>query len=118
LPTHNLLRVQDHRAKKKFDIIVSCKDTKNRCSDRIDGKSVGGYAWTKTTWFGSYQHITLCPVYFGLDSLEEKFEMIEKGLASGETKYAEQAEWQKNKGQFFLHEMMHLEAVGDPHSKL
>ncbi|KEZ44680.1 hypothetical protein SAPIO_CDS2756 [Scedosporium apiospermum] len=95
-------------------IVVSCKDTKNWCSTRIDGKSVGGYAWTKETWFGSYQHITLCPVYFGLDSLEEKFEMIEKGLASGETKYAEQAEWQKNKGQFFLHEMMHLKAVGDP----
>lgn len=74
--------------------------------------------WTEKGWFGyTFQHITLCPIYFGLDSLEEKFEMIGKALARGDTTYAEIADWQKNKGQYFLHEMMHLDAVGQPHSK-
>jgi hypothetical protein len=58
-------------------------------------------------------------VYFGLDNFEVKFEQIEQGLASGETKYAREAEWQKNTGQYFLHEMMHLNATttGQPHSE-
>lgn len=43
--------------------------------------------------------------------------MIEEALARGDTTYAEIADWQKNKGQYFLHEMMHLDAVGQPHSK-
>ncbi|KAF9878141.1 hypothetical protein CkaCkLH20_04179 [Colletotrichum karsti] len=38
-------------------------------------------------------------------------------MALGNTKDAEEAEWQKNKGQFFLHEMMHLDAVGNPDIK-
>ncbi|KAF3810368.1 hypothetical protein GCG54_00000413 [Colletotrichum gloeosporioides] len=111
----NLRRIQDHRPKKKFDIIASCKDTKGWCK-AITGGSVGGYAWTEKGWFGyTFQHITLCPIYFGLDSLEGKFEMIEEALARGDTTYAEIADWQKNKGQYFLHEMMHLDAVGQPH---
>lgn len=102
--TNNLRRIQDHRTKNKFDIIASCKDTKGRCGKRIDGKSVDGYAWAQHGWFGyTYQHITLCEVYFGFDSLEEKFELLEKALASCETRYAEDADWQKIKDQFFLH---------------
>ncbi|KAJ9635949.1 hypothetical protein H2199_008303 [Coniosporium tulheliwenetii] len=82
---------------------------------KVDGKSVGGYAWTYKGWFGTYQYITLCPPFFTLDTLEEKITFVEDALQRGELKYAEGAEWQKNSGQYFLHEMMHLDSIGIPH---
>lgn len=96
---------------------VSCKDTKNYCNVRKDGKTVGGYAWTYKGWFGYYYYVTLCPAFFSLDSLDQKFEEIEKKLADGFTKEASDARYLRSTGQFFLHEMMHLDLIGDPHSK-
>lgn len=112
---NNLRRVEDHRLNKKFDIIVSCKDTKNRCGNRIDGKSVGGYAWTYKGWTGHYYYITLCPVYFGIDTFQNKTKEIQERIPAGDTRFGNEAEWQKHRGLFFLHEMMHLDSVGDPH---
>jgi hypothetical protein len=113
----NFERVKDLKTNKKFDIIMSCKDEKNLCGLKIDGKSVGGYAWTSKGWFGSrYQHISLCPIFFSLETLEEKIASVEDGIQRGDLKYAREALWQKNIGQFFLHEMMHLKAVGQPDS--
>ncbi|OHE90779.1 hypothetical protein CORC01_13919 [Colletotrichum orchidophilum] len=107
--TKNFERAQEFKDKQKFDIILSCKDTQNKCGRQIDGKSVGGYAWTQAWYFGwKYYHITLCPIYFGLDTLDEKFDLIESELGNGETKHAAKAEWQMNTGQYLLHEMMHL----------
>lgn len=108
--------MKDFKTNKKFDIIISCKDTQNKCDMKVDGKSVGGYAWTYKGWFGTYQYITLCPPFFTLDTLEEKITFVEDALQRGELKYAEGAEWQKNSGQYFLHEMMHLDSIGIPHS--
>ena len=115
----NLKRIQDHRAKKKFDIIVTCNDVRDRCEE-VDKNGrllrVGGYAWTQKGYFGyRYQHINLCPIYFNLESLEEKFEFIEEQLKNGNKDYAASADWHKNRGQYFLHEMMHLDIVGQPH---
>jgi hypothetical protein len=44
-----------------------------------------------------------------------KIDQIEEELANGSTEKARKAEWQKNTGQMFL---MHLDSVGQPHSKL
>jgi hypothetical protein len=52
-----------------------------------------------------------------MDSLGDKIEMIENDLRNGNTDTATQAVWQKNTGQVFLHEMMHLYVSGQPHSK-
>ncbi|EQB57145.1 hypothetical protein CGLO_02782 [Colletotrichum gloeosporioides Cg-14] len=105
---------EEFKRKKSFDIILSCKDTKDQCNTKIDGKAVGGYAWT-TSWFGwKYQHVTLCPVFFELRTLDDIFELLEDGLERGELKYAQEAEWQANTGQYLLHEIMHLDAVGIP----
>jgi hypothetical protein len=52
-----------------------------------------------------------------MDSLGDKIEMIENDLRNGNTDTATQAVWQKNTGQVFLHEMMHLDVIGQPHSK-
>ena len=112
----NLNRVKDCKTNKKFDIITSCKDTKEWCNIKKDGESIGGYAWNYNGWFGKYYYITLCPAFSSLDTLEEKITFIEDALRKGEPKYAEEAAWQKNSGQFFLHEMMHLDSVGTTHS--
>jgi len=115
--TDNLNRAAEFKDKKTFEIILSCKDTKNWCPIQKDGKSVGGYAWTYNGWFGYYHYITMCAPFFRSDDLEYKIKQIEDELAKGETKMASKAEWQKNTGQMFLHEMMHLNSTGQPHSK-
>jgi hypothetical protein len=94
-------------------ITVSCKDTKNLCNKKIDNKAVGGYAWTKR-WVFDYYYITLCPVFFQLDTLASKFEAVQQDIASGSTKMASDMVWLRTTGQFFLHEMMHTRlASGD-----
>ncbi|KAF3811108.1 hypothetical protein GCG54_00010444 [Colletotrichum gloeosporioides] len=106
--SQNFQRAEEFKGKKSFDIILSCKDTKDQCKTRIDGKAAGG-------WFGwKYQHVTLCPVFFELRTLDDTFELLEDGLERGELKYAQEAEWQANTGQYLLHEIMHLDAVGIP----
>ncbi|KAF9775222.1 hypothetical protein IL306_006696 [Fusarium sp. DS 682] len=81
----------------------------------VNDKPVAGYGWTYRGWLGDYHNVALCDRFFGLPDLEEKTEFIEQQLQEGNTKYAEGAVWQKNMGQFFLHEMMHLDSVGKPH---
>jgi hypothetical protein len=52
-----------------------------------------------------------------MDTLEEKIQEVEKDLANKNTNTATRAVWQKNTGQAFLHEMMHLPVVGQPDGK-
>lgn len=104
-------------SKKTFDILVSCNDRKGWCDIQRDGKGVGGYGWTYKGWFGYYHYVTMCPIFFTMDTMEERITAIEADLARGENKSATSADWQKHTGQAFLHEMMHLDAVGKPHSK-
>ncbi|KAH9882337.1 hypothetical protein J1614_000573 [Plenodomus biglobosus] len=111
----NLKRASSFPIKKTFDIILSCKDTKNYCAIQKDGKSVGGYAWTYSGWFGYYYYITMCAPFFQTDDLMGKIDLIEKEMAEGNPQKAQEAVWQKNTGQMFLHEMMHLDSVGNPH---
>jgi hypothetical protein len=113
----NLGRASDFKGKKAFDIIVSCKDVKNWCRIQKDGKVIGGYAWTYSGYFSYYHYIVMCDPFFLTGSLQDKINQIEYDFSKGETKTAKQVEWQKNTGQGFLHEMMHLDAVGKPHSK-
>jgi hypothetical protein len=40
----------------KMYITMSCKDTKKLCNEKIDGKSVGGYAWTSMCYSFSTVH--------------------------------------------------------------
>ncbi|KAK0703399.1 hypothetical protein B0T26DRAFT_496936 [Lasiosphaeria miniovina] len=105
----------DLQAYKNFDAIMSCKDTKNRCGRTIDGKDVGGYAWTVNGWFWNAYYITLCPVWFGLNSLEDTITFIEAEPQKGQPRYAQEAVWQRSAGQYLLHEIRHLGAVGQPH---
>ncbi|PVH93640.1 hypothetical protein DM02DRAFT_695367 [Periconia macrospinosa] len=106
----------EFETKKTFDIILSCKDTKNWCQIKVDGQALGGYAWTYDGWFGyKYYYITMCEPFFRSDDLEYKITQIEEELAKGETEKASTAEWQRNTGQMFLHEMMHLNSTGQPH---
>ncbi|RAR16231.1 Metalloproteases (zincins), catalytic [Stemphylium lycopersici] len=81
----------------------------------VDGKAVGGYAWTSKGWFGYYYYyITMCNPFFQSDDLMAKIDQIENQLNEGDTEMAKQAVWQKNSGHMFLHEMMHLGSVGQP----
>ena len=101
-------------------ITVSCTDTKGYCPRTIDSKGVGGYAWSYTGWFGyEYYYITLCPIFFGLDDLNDRFADVENDISNGRTNTASDMAWLKSTGQFFLHEMMHLNLVSgkEPHSK-
>ena len=99
-------------------ITTSCKDTKGLCGRTIEGKSVGGYAWTYNGWFAYYHYITLCPTFFTLETLSDKVEEIEADLASGKTEKASDMRYLSNTGQFFLHEMMHTRVADggvEPH---
>ncbi|KAF2819124.1 hypothetical protein CC86DRAFT_432123 [Ophiobolus disseminans] len=96
--------------------IAFCKDTKNYCPVKKDGKSVGGYAWTYDGWFGyKYYYITMCNPFFQSDDLMYKIDQIEEEMQREKFEKAQQAKWQKSTGQMFLHEMMHLNSVGTPH---
>ena len=99
-------------------ISISCQDTKSLCGKKIDGKAVGGYAWTYSGWVSYYHYITLCSTFFTLDSLATKINDVEQELANGGTRMVKDMTWLRSTGQFFLHEMMHTRAVdGDvePH---
>ena len=69
-------------------------------------------------WFWDAYSITLCAVWFALDSLEDTITFIEAELQKGQPKYAQEAVWQRSAGQYLLHEIMHLCAVGQPHGTL
>ena len=106
----NLKRVSQFKTdstSEKAYITTSCKDTKKLCDLKIDGKGVGGYAWTKDGWLAYYHYITLCPPFFTIDSLSDKLGEIEQDLASGSTTKAGDMRYLSSTGQFFLHEMMH-----------
>ncbi|KAI8933116.1 hypothetical protein NX059_009759 [Plenodomus lindquistii] len=113
----NFKRASGFLSNKAFDIILSCKDTKNYCPIKKDGKAVGGYAREYYGWFGTYYYITMCQPFFQSDDLMYKIDQIEDEMAAGKTEMATKAEWQKNTGQMFLHEMMHLNSTGQPHVK-
>ena len=105
----NLKRAWQFKTSKTSDsayITTSCTDTKNWCGKMIDGKAVGGYAWTYNGWWAYYTYITLCPTFFTLDTLSSKINDVEQDLASGSTKMAKDMTWLRSTGQFFLHEMM------------
>lgn len=94
------------------------KEGKKTCDIVVDGKAVGGYAETykgRLGWY-TYHSIVFCPVFFLADDLEHKINEIESDIAKGNPKTSQLAEWQKNQGQMFLHEMMHLDSVGKPHN--
>lgn len=95
------------KTSKKAYITVSCKDTKGYCGRTVEGKGVGGYAWTYSGYTGYYQYITLCPVFFGLDTLDTKINEVEQELAKVSTTMAKDMTWLRSTGQYFLHEMMH-----------
>ncbi|OAL45486.1 hypothetical protein IQ07DRAFT_648187 [Pyrenochaeta sp. DS3sAY3a] len=113
--SENLKRASGFLSKKSFDIILNCKDKKNYCPIRKDGKAVGGYASSYKGYFGYwYYYITACDPFFKSDDLMYKIDQIEEELSEGITEKATLARWQKNTGQMFLHEMMHLDSVGTP----
>ncbi|KAL9619882.1 MAG: hypothetical protein Q9160_005529 [Pyrenula sp. 1 TL-2023] len=106
----NLKRAAEFKTDKtsaKEYITISCKDTKDLCDKVIDGKAVGGYAWTYSGYLYYYYYITLCPTFFTLETLDTKINDVEQDLAKGDTKMAKDMEWLRTTGQFFLHEMMH-----------
>lgn len=88
-------------------VTVSCEDTQNLCGKMMNGKAVGGYAWTYSGWLYYYHYITVCPAFFTLDSLSETINEVEQDLARGSTRMASDMSWLRTAGQFFLHEMMH-----------
>jgi hypothetical protein len=106
----------DKTSEKEY-ITVSCKDTKNLCGRKIDGKAVGGYAWTYSGWVYYYHYITLCPAFFSLDTLDKKLNDVEQELGSGSKRMATDMTWLRSTGQFFLHEMMHtrIASGNEPH---
>jgi hypothetical protein len=117
-PSENFKRASEFSTKKEFDIILGCNDKKGTCGVKKDGKSVGGYAFTYNGWFGyKYYYIVMCVPFWQSDDLMYKTDQIEEELAKGNIEKANQAVWQKSSGQTFLHEMMHLDSVGQPHSK-
>lgn len=116
----NLGRIAQFTQNKKYDIYIHCNDPKSWCEREVDGAKlqVGGYAWTYRSWFGKYTAINLCEPFLKLDTLDEKLLNIDDGISRGDFRGVYEAVWQKNMGQFFLHEMMHLnQTSGDsPHS--
>ncbi|KAF1828326.1 hypothetical protein BDW02DRAFT_246703 [Decorospora gaudefroyi] len=100
---------------KEFDIYLSCSDPSKLCHIEKDGKSIGGCAYEYKGWFGTYYYIAMSAPYFTMQSLDDKIQEIERDLRNGDTKTATRSVWQKNTGQAFLHEMMHLNVVGQPH---
>lgn len=95
---------------------MSCKDSKNECGKGA-GTTVGGYAWTYSGWFGYYYYITLCPTFFTASNVSTILQLREEDLAAGNTNTVTDMRYFRTTGQMFLHEMMHLDLIGNPHSK-
>ncbi|MCJ1297317.1 hypothetical protein MMC08_000103 [Hypocenomyce scalaris] len=115
IPPDNFGRAAAFKITGNSYITTSCQDTKNWCNVKKDGKAISGYAWTINGWFRYYHYITLCPAFFTLDSLATQLETHEEELAHGDTSKVVDMQYLKSTGQFFLHEMMHTQLVGQPH---
>jgi hypothetical protein len=59
----------------------------------------------------------MCETFFLTNTLKTLIVQIEQEFAKDEHMMASKAAWQKSTGQMFLHEMMHLNSVGTPHSQ-
>jgi hypothetical protein len=95
-------------------VTLSCNDPEQRCNQKIgNGKIVGGYASTRSGWFGYYHYITFCPPFFTLSNLDSKIEEARKDKA-----VATDMRYLRNTGQYFLHELMHLRAIYNPEPKI
>jgi len=57
------------------------------------------------------------PAFFTVDTLDTQLQQREAELAAGDTSKVTDMRYLKSTGQFFLHEMMHTQLVGQPHSK-
>lgn len=62
----------------------------------------------------AYHYITLCPSFHSIDQLDKVMDWIEETVQRGDPHYAQDPYWLTNRGQFFLHEMMHLDSIGQP----
>ncbi|CAI6341999.1 unnamed protein product [Periconia digitata] len=111
----NIGRASRFTKDRKFDIILTCSDPHNKCSKKAEQGSVGGYAWTYSGWFGYYYYINMCQPFFDIPSFLHQIEETERRLADGDKEWAVVASQQLNQGQIFLHEMMHLDSIGQPH---
>ncbi|KAF2432275.1 hypothetical protein EJ08DRAFT_711039 [Tothia fuscella] len=112
----NLKRLHEFKTDKTSKstyITVSCVDSKNYCKKRLEGKAVGGYAWTTSGWWAYYHYITMCEVFYAQDTLYEKIAEVERDLAKGDTLQATDMRYLSTAGQFFLHEMTHTRLVYD-----
>ena len=97
---------------------MSCKDSKNWCDLRAQGKGVGGYAWTYNGWFGyKYHYITMCPVFFTTSTIAQMWDEMQQALRDKDIAKMQDARNFLTGGQMFLHEMMHTDLIGKPHSK-
>jgi hypothetical protein len=97
------------------EILISCEDKENpnikpenraKCSNRINGKSIGGYAFGTST-ARKDNTIVLCPTFFlpGQEFLSD----IEKQLRSSNQQKS--GINMVGKGKILLHELTHLPAI-------
>ncbi|KAB8346063.1 hypothetical protein FH972_023115 [Carpinus fangiana] len=100
-------------------ITLTCSDPKDKCRKRIQGMSIGGYAWTYDGWFGyKYGYVNMCDPFFGLSNLSDKMDEINAYLKNGQLDQVRDMRYYKTLGQYMLHEMMHLRSSWYPEPKI
>jgi len=114
--TENLQRAVDFRAKGSNYITVGCGDPKGWCGKGPgQGRAVAGYAWTYKGWFGyKYHYINLCRPFFSSVSLDARWHDVQAWMSNKDLTRLKDAKYFLTQGHMFLHEMMHLDLIGDP----
>jgi hypothetical protein len=104
-------------------ITLTCNDSRNQCGKKFNGKSVGGYTYTKTHWlWWDWHYINMYDIFFtGVKDFDERVNEIRDNVGNGNYQYADDASWLQTTGSYLVHEMMHSKLIDnsppDPHSK-
>jgi hypothetical protein len=60
----------------------------------------------------------MCPVFFTTATIDQKFTEMQEALRDNDIAKMQDARNFFTSGHMFLHEMMHTDLIGNPHSKL
>ncbi|KAL6714791.1 hypothetical protein ACLMJK_007051 [Lecanora helva] len=111
----NIDRLSHFVSQKPFDstrIYVHCDDPKGWCNDQVEGKPIGGYAWTIKHWFWWWDyHINMCKPFYTQQNIGNVHDNVDNPRDGKET--AGKLAYLQTTGSLIIHEMMHTAYVAN-----
>lgn len=101
-----------------YMLMLSCYDPNDICQKYNSArKQAGGFAWTTGFYIWKLGHITFCDPFFSLQDESGKREELQDGYRR-DPDYLKDMSNYNTLGQFFIHELFHLESTWTGHPNI